>query len=170
MIDKLIVVAHPDDETIFAGREMLKEKGWKVVCVTNGDNAERRKEFQRVMEAAEVDVFEIWDYKDEWQGDFDRSRLKVDLLRILNEREYIKVLTHNKHGEYGHTQHALLGQIISSLVEKNLYVFGVNNKLINIFYLIRKCLLLRFYKNQRHVVMSKEVRSYILCEACSRVK
>ena len=32
-VDKLMIVAHRDDETIFGGNELLSEKGWKVIAV-----------------------------------------------------------------------------------------------------------------------------------------
>jgi mannosyltransferase OCH1-like enzyme len=33
--DKLMVVAHPDDELLFGGLAILREPGWKVICITN---------------------------------------------------------------------------------------------------------------------------------------
>lgn len=46
--DSLMVVAHPDDETIWGGAHLLKDK-YVVVCITNGNNRTRRKEFATVM-------------------------------------------------------------------------------------------------------------------------
>lgn len=46
--DSLMVVAHPDDETIWGGEHLLKGK-YVVVCITNGNNRTRRKEFAAVM-------------------------------------------------------------------------------------------------------------------------
>ncbi|HDR7646817.1 TPA: PIG-L family deacetylase [Bacillus mycoides] len=38
MLDKLMIVAHPDDESIFWGAALINENGWKVICLTNGDH------------------------------------------------------------------------------------------------------------------------------------
>ena len=40
--DSLMVVAHPDDETIWGGAHLLKGK-YVVVCITNGNNRTRRR-------------------------------------------------------------------------------------------------------------------------------
>ena len=42
---KLMVVAHPDDETLWGGAH-LTEGGWFVVCLTNGYNEVRKNEFE----------------------------------------------------------------------------------------------------------------------------
>ena len=46
--DSLMVVAHPDDETIWGGNHLLNGK-YVVVCITNGNNRTRRKEFAAVI-------------------------------------------------------------------------------------------------------------------------
>lgn len=73
--NKIMIVAHPDDETIFGGTQLLQEKGWLVICVTNGDNQVRCGEFTKVMKKIDAH-FEIWNYYDEWDGDFDRYSLR----------------------------------------------------------------------------------------------
>ena len=50
-IDSVMFVAHPDDETIWGGSHLLK-KHYLVVCLTNGNNKVRRKEFMNVIEAS----------------------------------------------------------------------------------------------------------------------
>lgn len=169
MIDKLLVVAHPDDDVIFAGNELIKEKGWKIICVTNSQNLERKKEFQSVMKKLGVEEFEIWDYPDIWRGDFNRVSLKNDLLRVVQEREYRKIVTHNIQGEYGHSQHARIGIVMREIVHKNLYTFCLGKKTIGILNLIRKCLLLRDYKSQKSIIYSKKVRKYVFFECIEKV-
>ena len=44
----VMIVAHPDDETIWGGMHLLKDK-CLVVCLTNGDNEIRSKEFKEVI-------------------------------------------------------------------------------------------------------------------------
>lgn len=48
-IDNVMIVAHPDDETLWGGEQLLKEN-YLVICITNGDNKIRKKEFEKVME------------------------------------------------------------------------------------------------------------------------
>ena len=43
-----MVVAHPDDETLWGGAH-LTEGGWFVVCLTNGYNEVRKNEFYEVI-------------------------------------------------------------------------------------------------------------------------
>ena len=40
----IMIVAHPDDETIWGGGHLLKDK-YLVICLTNGNNKTREKEF-----------------------------------------------------------------------------------------------------------------------------
>ena len=44
----IMIVAHPDDETIWGGGHLLKDK-YLVICLTNGNNKTREKEFNEVM-------------------------------------------------------------------------------------------------------------------------
>ena len=43
-----MIVAHPDDETIWGGMHLIKDK-YLVICLTNGDNKTRAKEFNDVI-------------------------------------------------------------------------------------------------------------------------
>ncbi|QGQ97522.1 PIG-L family deacetylase [Paenibacillus psychroresistens] len=145
--NKLMIVTHPDDETIFGGAQLIQEKGWMVICMTNGDNKVRRKEFIKVMKKVDAE-FEIWEYADKWDGDFDRIRLKTDLAELLERQPLDKVVTHNLKGEYGHTQHKVLSKLVHELVNKNIYVFGTSKKKLDNDLLKKKKKLLKCYKSQ----------------------
>lgn len=118
---KLMIVAHPDDETLFGGG-LLLSKDWTVICVTGGDNPVRRKEFLSVMKEVDADC-EIWSYPDVWEGHFNMSLLSKELVRVIRGRRWDMIVTHNSEGEYGHTQHKALFSIVSSLVKTGLWVF-----------------------------------------------
>ncbi len=125
--DNLMIVAHPDDETIFGGAQLIREDGWLVVCVTNGDNKVRRKEFTQVMNEVNAE-FEMWAFKDRWKGDFDRPRLRSELARLLSRKPVRKVVTHNLQGEYGHTQHIALAELVRELADRDLFVFDRSDR------------------------------------------
>ena len=44
-----MIVAHPDDETIWGGSHLINGN-YTVLCITNGNNKKRKKEFMKVME------------------------------------------------------------------------------------------------------------------------
>ncbi|MEK3916649.1 PIG-L family deacetylase [Paenibacillus sp. FSL H7-0331] len=165
--NKIMIVAHPDDETIFGGTQLLQEKGWLVICVTNGDNQVRCGEFTKVMKKIDAH-FEIWNYYDEWDGDFDRYSLRRDLAAVL--ARYLgsieKVVTHNLSGEYGHAQHKALSQIVHSLVDKNLYVFATSEEKLEKALLRKKQKLLKYYSSQDFQCLEK----YIQFESIKRVR
>lgn len=123
MIDgkNLIIVAHPDDELLFAYSELVN-RNWYVLCVTNGDNDVRSFEFKNVMDSLGLEN-EMLCYKDEWGGDFEATDVSDKISSVLS-RGFDNVMTHDEKGEYGHRQHQELHTIVKGLVDKNLYVFG----------------------------------------------
>ena len=48
-----MIVAHPDDETLWGGAH-LKSGNWFVVCLTNHFTDVRKNEFKSVMEKAGI--------------------------------------------------------------------------------------------------------------------
>lgn len=133
-VNKLMIIAHPDDELIFGGREILEEKGWKIVCITNGSSKsgnifsfcsaeKRREEFISVMNKMDC-AYEIWDYEDNYfNANWNEKILVRQLSNLLNEKKYRKIVTHNLNGEYGHIQHKKISEIIHYLKPKKLYIF-----------------------------------------------
>jgi LmbE family N-acetylglucosaminyl deacetylase len=144
---KLMIVAHPDDEILFGGAPLIQEKGWLVVCVTNGNHPVRSKEFERAMKAVGAE-YEMWSYEDRWGGAFDRKDLKKDIRKLLAEKPVSKVVTHGLGGEYGHTQHIALSRLLHDIVKENLYVFELSDRELEPAVLAKKLALLKYYKSQ----------------------
>jgi LmbE family N-acetylglucosaminyl deacetylase len=105
----LVVVAHPDDETLFFAGKILSQpkKNWHVVCVTDGNadgmGAKRHQDFKnacRALGAKKVSFLELPDKFDQ----------RLNLSLIENHLETInqnikEVYTHGPIGEYGHPHH-----------------------------------------------------------------
>ena len=148
---RLMVVAHPDDEVIFGGAHLIRYKHWKVVCVTNGNNRIRKREFERVMRAVGAD-YEIWNYRDTYSRNFDIVRLKKDLSRLILQSQFQMIVTHGLKGEYGHPQHIVIAQVMRNLVQHNLYTFAVGKMRLSELTLHRKKNLLRMYWSQKQTI------------------
>ena len=169
---KLMVVAHPDDETLFGGAH-LTEGGWFVVCLTNGYNQVRKNEFENVIkESGNVGI--ILKYPDlvngkraEWIQ--EKPQIAKDINYILQYKHWGLVATHNPAGEYGHIHHKMTSQLVTEAYYKNywgnlLYYFGKYYSAKN-FQKVEKSLkkvpqsnvdrkikLLGLYKSQKHIV------------------
>ena len=119
----LMVVAHPDDETIFGFSELysankLDALKWKVVCVSPREirtGTNRSSDFAQAMKFYGVTDYEIWDFPTdlhfghalqgvEFPVDF-LDELDTKIQSLLNKKKWTKVVTHNPLGEYGHIAH-----------------------------------------------------------------
>lgn len=110
-VTNLMIVAHPDDETIFGGAHLLSDK-WLVVCMTNGDNNIRSVEFKNVMDYSE-DEFIHLDYCDDktsmdYGWEYDELSIQADIKSLMSYKKWDTIVTHNPKGEYGHTHHKYL--------------------------------------------------------------
>lgn len=158
----LMIVAHPDDELIFGGKELLSKDSWKIVSITNGSAAsqnkfsfnrsDRKKEFINVMNTHKWS-YEIWDYEDNlFNANWDIYSLTNELNRVINEQKYEMIVTHNLYGEYGHIQHRKISELIYSLKPNNLYVFSYDENSHNPYAQNIKTLLATNYGSQKKVI------------------
>lgn len=123
-IKNVMIVAHPDDETLWGGKNLLDEK-YLVICLTNGDNEVRKKEFLNVMKETD-DYGIILNYPDkvnnvksDWKG--DKEKIRKDISYILTYKKWDKIVTHNPEGEYGHIHHKLTNNMVTEeCIKKNL--------------------------------------------------
>lgn len=137
LLNKLMIVAHPDDELLFGGYYLIKYQGWDVICLTNKDNWVRYNEFKTVMEKLNINYY-ILGYKDEKKNFFlyeglditqSEVKLKNDLFDIIKKKNYDIFVTHNPFGEYGHPQHIYLSNLVYSIIKnkERIYYFDINN-------------------------------------------
>lgn len=137
--DSLMIVAHPDDETIWGGDHLLNGK-YVVVCITNGNNNKRRKEFAAVMKQTDsIGLMLTYPDKtngtrDNWDGCKEEIQKAIDT--IMGKKNWSVIATHNPSGEYGHIQHQMTSAITTSSAKKagltdQLYYFGTYVKAKN---------------------------------------
>ncbi len=130
--DKLMIVAHPDDETLWGGGHLM-DGGYLVVCVTNGRNEKRSEEFKKVVETSGNKYLmlsypdKIARRRDDWQK--VRSGIIEDLRKVMEYKQWDLIATHNKNGEYGHIHHQLVHKFVTDIyqqdeIDTRLYCFG----------------------------------------------
>ncbi len=126
--NKLMIIAHPDDDMIWGGTALIKDD-YVVVCITCGVNKTRVKEFETVMEETN-DKYIMLGYPDKTNGQKDnwnlvRQSIHEDLEKIINLKDWEIIVTHNPEGEYGHIHHKMTSHMVTeSANHSKLYYFG----------------------------------------------
>lgn len=119
-VDKLLIVAHPDDELLWGGINLLLEPGWKVVCATNATHAVRSKEFYKTMSFCNVFEYDMYNAQDVYTDEEDESDDMFrgtdfeNILTELSRKHWKLVLTHSPTGEYGHEHHKTVHRMVKS--------------------------------------------------------
>lgn len=120
-INAAIIVAHPDDETIFCGGTLLNypKWNWHIVCLTwNIVDDPRGTQFQRAMDmyksyGVNISSFQCMGKIDQSLSQGENQNWKISISN-LNLSPTI-VLTHNVEGEYGHPHHKAVNRICNEL-------------------------------------------------------
>ena len=160
--DKLMIVAHPDDESLWGGANLIINKGWKVMVATNGRNKERSLEFYKAMLEAgvwEVQMFNQKDSEDEDKNYIAEGRFKKALEKEAKKR-WSLVLTHNNRGEYGHIQHIQVHELVKKIFRKNLRFFKICEKRVPKKIIDQNRNIIKHYTSQNitHLLHTKQDR------------
>jgi len=122
-INAVIVVAHPDDETIWSGGTILTYPNWNwtVISLTwNLTDDPRGIQFKKAMELYKTLGVNIVNFS--CLGKNDRDLVEEDQIGWKNGLMDLKlqhdiVLTHNLEGEYGHQHHKIVNKLVNECFE-----------------------------------------------------
>lgn len=123
----LLVVAHPDDETLFFGGllQRRKTRPWTVICATDanadGFGAMRRKQFERACKMLGVKRSEWWSYPDRYETRLPVNELTERLKALPTPHT---IYTHGIIGEYGHPHHQDVSIAVHRAFAKHPRVFS----------------------------------------------
>ena len=149
--NKLLIIAHPDDETLWGYYQLKENKGWKILCVTNANNTIRVNELKNIAIYFDT-ALEIWNYKDSAFHYNMHPQLYKDIANEINKPNVKMVLTHNPFGEYGHIQHIKVSNVVLTVSKKPTYVFSYTSNNKNKQNEI--CNLKKYYKSQDKIFQS----------------
>lgn len=121
----LLLVAHPDDEALFAGGLLLHypEWEWHLVCMTGTE--ERRAQFNAAVEMYRREGTNIASVRNhEFEDRLRMADRRLWLAALAKEdcTSWDIVFTHGARGEYGHHHHIWLNAI-ASLIYENVWDF-----------------------------------------------
>jgi len=136
-VDSIMIVAHPDDETMW-GSSHLIDGNFLVVCLTAGGNEKRAKELLSAVKKTN-DKCVMLGYPDKTffrRNNWDSCEKDIsdDIEKLLALKDWKMIVTHNPDGEYGHIQHIMTNQIVTDVFRNNyiendnLYYFGAYYK------------------------------------------
>ena len=117
-----IIVAHPDDETLWAGGTILEHPTWNcfIISVCRESDTDRAPKFYKALkEFNSGGVMSDLDDGPE-QNPLEEEYLEKTILYLLPEKKYDLIITHNPNGEYTrHLRHEEVSQAVINLWNNN---------------------------------------------------
>jgi LmbE family N-acetylglucosaminyl deacetylase len=114
----VVIVAHPDDETLWAGGTILSHPSWNcfIVSVCRGDDTERASKFYNALKVlkSEGNMGNLDDGPE--QNPLYEEEVEQTILNLLPEKHYDLIFTHNPNGEYTrHLRHEEVSKAVINL-------------------------------------------------------
>jgi LmbE family N-acetylglucosaminyl deacetylase len=113
-----VIVAHPDDETLWAGGTILSHPAWHwfILSLCRGSDPDRAPRFFKALKT--LDAEGKMEDLDDGPGQIPLEKLEVEtvILRSLPSTRFDLIITHSPAGEYTrHRRHEETGEAIISL-------------------------------------------------------
>jgi LmbE family N-acetylglucosaminyl deacetylase len=113
-----VIVAHPDDETLWAGGTILCHPSWKcfIVCLCRKSDTERAAKFYKALQDLKSEGI-MGDLDDgPEQKPLDEKEVERAIMQILPPTHFDLIISHNPSGEYTrHIRHEEVSKAVITL-------------------------------------------------------
>lgn len=113
-----IIVAHPDDETLWAGGTILSHPLWNcfIICLCRGSDDNRAPRFYDALKILKAEGI-MGDLDDgPKQKPLEQSEVEQTILNLIPARPFDLIITHNPKGEYTrHIRHEETAKAVINL-------------------------------------------------------
>ncbi|MGE5642632.1 MAG: PIG-L deacetylase family protein [Byssovorax cruenta] len=113
-----VIVAHPDDETLWAGGTILCRPLWRcfILSLCRANDPDRAPKFYRALQilGAEGAMGELDDGPE--QTPLDSDQVQEQIIQLLPRNEFDLIISHSPAGEYTrHRRHEEVGEAVITL-------------------------------------------------------
>lgn len=114
----VVIVAHPDDETLWAGGTILSNPDWRcfVISLCRGKDPDRSVRFHNALDVLNCEGI-MGDLDDgPEQKPLEETVLENEIMELMPSRHFDLIITHNPAGEYTrHLRHEETGRSVIRL-------------------------------------------------------
>lgn len=165
--ENLVIVAHPDDELIFYGSQLIRNNLNKILCLTHA-NTPRFNEFSNLLNELKCPYI-ILDHKDDMRIKYMKNEYRQFLFEYIkkNKNKLKQIVTHNPFGEYGHNFHKAVSNVVIEIckelnVMNKLHFFSICKKRLPQPLIDQKYSLMSiYYKTQTKVIERLGLKKYM---------
>jgi len=115
----LVIVAHPDDETIWMGGTIARYRNisWTILVLCRASDLDRAPKFRKVVSyyGAKGIICDLNDTGDPKES--DPADVKKIIREKLPKKTFVVIFTHGANGEYGHPRHKGVHKAVSQMIK-----------------------------------------------------
>jgi len=117
-----LIIAHPDDETLWVGGTILSHPSWKcfIVCLCRKSDTDRAPKFYKALKILKSEgiMGDLDDGPD--QNPLEDKEVESAILKLLPTRYFDLIISHNVSGEYTrHIRHEEISKAVIQLWNAN---------------------------------------------------
>jgi len=117
----LVIVAHPDDETIWMGGTLLRNKNrWntEIISLCRKDDKDRAPRFKEACRIFNAKGF-MSDLEDDKLTEISTNEA-IKRIKEYANKEYDYIFTHGNNGEYGHIRHKDANKAVKEMLKNKI--------------------------------------------------